>query len=52
MNLKYHIGTFERSKSSAIKDMIRSMVKIGTIMAVINVAKYGFEIHIKQYRMT
>lgn len=37
--LKYHFGTLDLSIHSAIKEMISKMVKIGTIIVVIKVAK-------------
>ena len=48
INLKYHFGTFDRSNNSAISETTKILVKIGTIIAVISVAKYGFEIHKRQ----
>lgn len=48
INLKYHFGTFDRSNSSAIKEITKRLVNIGTIIMVSNVAKYVFEIHKRQ----
>ena len=39
MNLKYHFGTFDLSNNSAMSEITKSIVKMGTIIAVSSVAK-------------
>ena len=40
IKVKYDFGTFERSKISATIDITKSIIKIGTIIAVSNIARY------------
>jgi len=50
--LKYHFGTLDLSNNSDISAIISRNPKMGDIITVINVAKYGLNNQNRQYIMT